>query len=75
MVGFKWAAAAAVVVSAVSAAPASSSSSEYRRKVPGTVFDRIAIVYFENTDFDKAIGDREFHTHSSIDAAQLTVSS
>ena len=66
MVGFKWATAAAAVVAAASAAPGKA------KKVPGKAFDRIAIVYFENTDFDKAIGDRMSSNESMLETRPLT---
>lgn len=57
MVGLKWAGAAAMLAGAT----VSQSTYGHRApKVPGAAFDRIAIIYFENTDFDKALGDPNF---------------
>ena len=43
----------------VAAAAATAKTSSPTSHVKGKAFDRIAIIYFENTDYDKAIGDRE----------------
>lgn len=32
--------------------------------VKGKAFDRIAIIWNENTDYDLAVGDRRYHPHS-----------
>jgi acid phosphatase len=56
MVGLKWAAVAALCGAVVSQ-PA---GKPQQKVVPGKAFDRIAIIWFENTDFDKAIGDPNF---------------
>lgn len=29
--------------------------------VPGKAFDRLAVIFLENTDYDKAYGDRKHH--------------
>lgn len=33
--------------------------------VPGKAFDRLAIIYLENTDYDKAYGDCKFETDAA----------
>lgn len=43
----------------VAAAAATAKTSSPTSKVKGKSFDRIAIIYFENENYDKAIGDRK----------------
>lgn len=43
----------------VAAAAATAKTSSPTSNVKGKAFDRIAIVYFENENYDKAAGDRE----------------
>lgn len=43
----------------VAAAAATAKTSSPTSKVKGKAFDRIAIVYFENENYEKAFGDRE----------------
>lgn len=43
----------------VAAAAATAKTSSPTSHVKGKAFDRIAIIYFENENYDKAIGDRE----------------
>lgn len=47
----------ATSASDVAAAAATAKSQSPRSFVPGRAFDRIAIIWLENTDYDKAIGD------------------
>ncbi len=44
----------------VAKAAATALTSSPTSNVKGKAFDRIAIVYFENQNYDKSIGDREF---------------
>jgi acid phosphatase len=44
----------------VAAAAATAKTSSPTSKVKGKAFDRIAIVYFENENYEKAFGDRKF---------------
>ncbi|KAK7408406.1 hypothetical protein QQX98_009446 [Neonectria punicea] len=44
----------------VAAAAATAKTSSPTSKVKGKAFDRIAIIYFENENYDKAIGDPHF---------------
>lgn len=44
----------------VAAAAATAKTSSPTSKVRGKAFDRIAIIYFENENYDKAFGDREY---------------
>ena len=44
---------------AVAAAAATAKTSSPTSHVPGKAFDRIAIIWLENTDYDMAAGDRE----------------
>lgn len=72
MVSFKFmVAAAAITVAAnaqntatstvdVAAAAATAKTDHSTSKIGGKAFDRIAIIWLENTDYDKAIGDRMF---------------
>lgn len=43
----------------VAAAAATAKTSSPTSKVKGRSFDRIVSIWFENEDYDKAIGDRE----------------
>lgn len=43
----------------VAAAAATAKTSSPTSKVKGRAFDRIAIIYFENENYDKALGDRK----------------
>jgi hypothetical protein len=56
----------------VAAAAATAKSSSPVSYVKGKAFDRIAIIWLENTDYDKAVGDREY---SSISPAQMATDS
>lgn len=40
--------------------------------VKGKAFDRIAIIWLENTDYDKAEGDREFRVYHESNVCLLT---
>ncbi len=42
----------------VAAAAATAKSSSPTSNVPGKAFDRLVIIYFENQNYDKSIGDR-----------------
>jgi len=44
----------------VAAAAATAKTSSPTSKVKGKAFDRIAIIYFENENYEKAFGDREY---------------
>lgn len=44
----------------VYAAQATADTSSPTSHVKGKVFDRIAIIWLENTDYDLAVGDRKF---------------
>jgi acid phosphatase len=44
----------------VAAAAATAKTSSPTSKVKGKAFDRIAIIYFENENYEKAFGDRKF---------------
>jgi acid phosphatase len=43
----------------VAAAAATAKTSSPTSDVKGKVFDRFAIIWLENTDYDKAVGDRK----------------
>jgi acid phosphatase len=43
----------------VAAAAATAKTSSPTSNVKGKVFDRFAVIWLENTDYDKAIGDRK----------------
>jgi acid phosphatase len=43
----------------VAAAAATAKTSSPTSHVPGKAFDRIAIIWLENTDYDKSVGDRK----------------
>lgn len=43
----------------VAAAAATAKTSSPTSNVKGKVFDRFAVIWLENTDYDKSIGDRE----------------
>jgi hypothetical protein len=43
----------------VAAAAATARTSSLTSNVKGKVFDRFAVIWLENTDYDKSIGDRE----------------
>lgn len=45
-------------VADVAAAAATAKSSSPTSNIPGKAFDRLVIVYFENQNYDKSIGDR-----------------
>lgn len=47
---------------AVAAAAATAKSSSPTSHVKGKAFDRIAIVYFENQNYGKSLGDRKYST-------------
>ncbi|KAJ2972701.1 hypothetical protein NQ176_g7008 [Zarea fungicola] len=47
-------------VADVAAAAATAKTSSPTSHVPGKAFDRLVIVYFENQDYDKSIGDPNF---------------
>lgn len=42
----------------VAAAAATAKTSSPTSNVPGKAFDRLVIIYFENQNYDKSIGDR-----------------
>lgn len=44
----------------VAAAAATAVTSSPTSSVKGKAFDRFVVVWLENTDYDKAVGDREF---------------
>lgn len=46
----------------VAAAQATAKTSSPTSHVKGKAFDRIAIIYFENQNYDKSVGDGKFHT-------------
>lgn len=48
----------ATATASVAAAQATAKTSSPTSHVKGEVFDRIAIIWLENTDYDLAIGDR-----------------
>ena len=50
----------------VAAAAATAKTSSPVSNVKGKVFDRIAIIYFENENYAKAIGDRESSQHQGL---------
>lgn len=50
----------ATATKSVAKAAATAKTSSPTSHVKGKAFDRIAIFYFENTNFDKAYGDREW---------------
>lgn len=45
----------------VAQAAATARTNSPTSSVKGKAFDRIAIVWLENTDYDKAVGDRKLH--------------
>ncbi|OAQ96073.1 hypothetical protein LLEC1_06267 [Akanthomyces lecanii] len=45
----------------VAAAAATAKTSSPTSKVPGKAFDRLVIIYFENQNYDKSIGDPNFN--------------
>lgn len=49
----------ATSASDVYAAQATAKTNSPTSHVPGRAFDRIAIIWLENTDYDKAVGDRK----------------
>lgn len=49
----------ATSASDVYAARATAKTNSPTSHVPGRAFDRIAIIWLENTDYDKAVGDRK----------------
>lgn len=50
----------ATATASVAAAQATAKTSSPTSNVKGKAFDRIAIIWLENTDYDLAIGDRKF---------------
>jgi hypothetical protein len=44
----------------VAAAAATARTSSPTSNIKGKVFDRFAVIWLENTDYDKSIGDREY---------------
>lgn len=50
----------ATATASVAAAQATAKTSSPTSHVEGKAFDRIAIIWLENTDYDLAIGDRMF---------------
>ena len=50
----------ATSTAAVAAAAATAKSSSPVSNVPGKAFDRLAIIWLENTDYDLAAGDRTY---------------
>lgn len=56
----------ATATAQVAAAAATAKTSSPVSNVKGKVFDRIAIIYFENENYAKAIGDRESFQHYRI---------
>ena len=50
----------ATSTAAVAAAAATAKSSSPTSNVKGKVFDRLAIIWLENTDYDLAAGDRKY---------------
>lgn len=55
----------ATQTASVYAAQATAKTSSPTSNVKGKAFDRIAIIWLENTDYDLAIGDREFESIAS----------
>lgn len=55
----------ATPTAAVNAAQATAKTSSPTSHVKGKAFDRIAIIWLENTDYDLAIGDRKCATAPS----------
>lgn len=49
----------ATATSAVAKAAATAKTSSPTSHVKGKAFDRLAIIYFENQNYDKSIGDRK----------------
>jgi acid phosphatase len=47
----------------VAAARATAKTLSPTSNVKGKVFDRLAVIWLENTDYDLAAGDRKFHPH------------
>lgn len=56
----------ATATDSVAAAAATAKTSSPTSCVKGKAFDRIAIIYFENTNYEKAIGDGEFQDLSPL---------
>lgn len=50
----------ATATDAIARAAATAKTSSPTSNVKGKAFDRIAIIYFENQNYDKAYGDREY---------------
>lgn len=50
----------------VAAAAATAVTNSPTSDVKGKVFDRFVVVWLENTDFDKSVGDREFFSLSFL---------
>jgi acid phosphatase len=50
----------------VAAAAATAKTSSPTSKVKGKAFDRIAIIYFENENYEKAFGDRKLNPEMKI---------
>lgn len=50
----------ATASASVAAAQATAESSSPTSHVKGQAFDRIAVIWLENTDYDLAVGDREY---------------
>lgn len=50
----------ATATASVAAAQATAKTSSPTSHVKGKAFDRIAIIWLENTDYDLAAGDREY---------------
>jgi hypothetical protein len=44
----------------VAAAAATAKTSSPTSNVKGKVFDRFVVIWLENTDYDKAVGDRQY---------------
>jgi hypothetical protein len=61
--------ATATLASVALASPPTYAPQTYR--VPGKAFDRFAIIWLENTDYDKAVGDRMFSSSTPSAATRL----
>ena len=53
----------ATAASDVAAAAATAKTSSPTSKVKGKAFDRVAFIWFENENYDKAAGDRTLHPY------------
>lgn len=55
---------------AVAKAAATAKTSSPTSHVKGKAFDRFVVIYFENQNYDKAYGDREFRSHCLLYSRQ-----